>query len=371
MLSAITVSHPPLIARSGRDLRAHDTEVAAIAAVSRLDSMAQGHPLSALGRMLVRLESVASSKIEHLDASATDYARALSGSRANDSATAMVAASTAIVALIESVGPGGRLPVRAILDAHDALMQDDPFESRHRGAFRTMQNWIGGSDHSPRDALYVPPPPAEVANLIDDLLAFVHRDDLPPLTQAAIAHAQFESIHPFTDGNGRIGRALIQVVLRRRGVARDVVVPVASALAADREDYFDRLTRYRDGDAGPIVEGIADAARIAAEACLDLPGVLSALPVEWRAEARPRRGSAADALIDRLPAEPVVSASSIEAALGVSYTAANGAIAALREAGILSPLDERRRDRAFVAHEVLDELTRLETEIRQRAAARS
>ena len=108
-------------------------------------------------------------------------------------------------------------------------MRDDPGESAYAGRLRDMQNWIGGSDHSPRGALYVPPPPETVADYLADLLDYANRDDVPTLVQAAIAHAQFESIHPFTDGNGRIGRALINTVLRRRGATTRVVIPLASA----------------------------------------------------------------------------------------------------------------------------------------------
>jgi Fic family protein len=343
-------------------------EIAALDAIARLDQASAGQTVGALGTMLIRLESVASSKIEHLDADVGDFARALAGSRANDSATAMVAASAAIHDLVSSVVRGGRITTDAILTAHTALMIDDPAERGYAGRFRDVQNWIGGSDHSPRDALFVPPPPELVAPLIDDLLAFAHRDDVPPITQAAIVHAQFESIHPFTDGNGRIGRALIQAVLRRRGIARNVVVPVASALAADRDRYFTLLTAYRAGDPESIVDGIADASFIVADVCLPLPQRLNDLVREWRTLFPFRRGSAADGLLDVLIERPVVTASTVERELGVSYTAANNAVLVLVELGILAPLTDRKRDRAFVATEVMDELSGLERAIGARAS---
>jgi Fic family protein len=317
--------------------------------------------------MLIRLESVASSKIEHIEADVDDYVRALAGSRANESATAMVAASVAIRDLIDSTPIGGTIRRESLLAAHAALMADDPREHDFAGRFRTMQNWIGGSDYSPRDALYVPPPPNTVDTYIDDLLEFANRDDVPAITQAAIVHAQFESIHPFTDGNGRIGRALIQAVLRRRGVARSIVVPIASALVADQLGYFAMLTAYREGDAGAIVDGIASAAGLAAESCSTVPDRLAELRLEWRTVVRARRGSAADGLIDQLTANPVVSVASVESLLGVSYTAANAALLTLTEAGILVPVSDRKRDRVFAATEVMAELESLERLIRARA----
>lgn len=367
-LTEVTVSIPPMIAALPVLRGSTAGEIAALDAIARLDQASAGQTVGALGTMLIRLESVASSKIEHLDADVGDFARALAGSRANDSATAMVAASAAIHDLVSSVVRGGRITTDAILTAHTALMIDDRAERGYAGRFRDVQNWIGGSDHSPRDALFVPPPPELVAPLIDDLLAFAHRDDVPPITQAAIVHAQFESIHPFTDGNGRIGRALIQAVLRRRGIARNVVVPVASALAADRDRYFALLTAYRNGDPTPIVAGIADASFIAADVCLPLPQRLNDLVREWRTLFPFRRGSAADGLLDVLIERPVVTASTVERELGVSYTAANNAVLVLVELGILAPLTDRKRDRAFVASEVMDELSGLQRAIGTRAS---
>ncbi len=372
MLTAIEVSIPPRIAATPTPDLASSTEREAIAAITRLDETnrsAPGAGFGALRHMLIRLESVASSKIEHLDASVEDYARAVAGSRANDSATAMVAASEAVASLVDATSPDRAITVGDLLTAHRALMRDDAHESAEAGSVRQVQNWIGGSDYAPRNALFIPPPPELVAELLDDLLVFAARSDLPPLTQAAVVHAQFESIHPFSDGNGRIGRALIQAVLRHRGLARDTVIPIASALVADQTGYFALLNAYRDGDPEPIVTGISRAATIAAEACLTLPGMLAGLPVGWHSEVRPRAGSAAAGLIELLPAHPVATASSVQSALGVSYNAANGAIATLAEVGILTPLNDRLRDRAFAAHQVLAELTDLERTIRDRVTA--
>ena len=159
----------------------------------------------------------------------------------------------------------GRSPWRTSCALHRTLMADDPPERLYAGKVREMQNSIGGSDHSPRGALYVPPPPRTVDNYLTDLLRFANRGDVNVLAQAAIAHAQFESIHPFTDGNGRIGRALINTILRRRGALRcRVVVPLASALVARRENYFDTLSAYRSGNAGPIIAAFSAASLIAA-----------------------------------------------------------------------------------------------------------
>ncbi|MDP9738069.1 Fic family protein [Curtobacterium sp. 260] len=119
-----------------------------------------------------------------------------------------------------------------------------------------MQNWIGGG-RTPRDADHVPPPPEFVPSLMADLFAFLARDDLHPVAQAAIAHAQFESIHPFTDGNGRTGRALVAAVLRHRGATRTASPPVSSVLVAERARYFQHLTQYREGHVDAWVRDVA------------------------------------------------------------------------------------------------------------------
>lgn len=121
--------------------------------------------------------------------------------------------------------------------------------NRHvAGQVRTVQNWIGGNDYNPCGADFVPPPPEHVHPLLEDLTAAVNREDLPPLVQAALVHAQFETIHPFQDGNGRTGRALVQVVLRRRGIAPRYVPPISVILAAERDAYIAGLGRFRFGD---------------------------------------------------------------------------------------------------------------------------
>lgn len=132
-------------------------------------------------------------------------------------------------------------------------MRDEPGEAPYAGRLRSIENWIGGSNYSPRGARNAPPPPATVPGYMHDLLAFANRDDAPSVVQAAIVHTQFESIHPFTDGNGRIGRAMINTVWRRRGATAHVVVPLASALVARRDHYFDLLDAYHTGDVRPLI----------------------------------------------------------------------------------------------------------------------
>lgn len=365
MLRHVDVSIPPRIAAltftlSASQLTAAESAVIEIATTNA----AAGDRLAALGRFLLRTESVASSKIERISASPTDFARALAGSRANSSAVSMVAATAALQRLVERAGETGRITRDDLLVAHRALMADDPSEAAYAGRLRDMQNWIGGSDHSPRDALFVPPPPDLVEALVDDLLEWMARDDLPIVLQAAIAHAQFESIHPFTDGNGRIGRALVSALLRRRGLARNVVIPLASGILAVREEYFAALTTYRAGDPSAIVDVLTRSAHAAAVESRTSMDELRALPDEWRGLVPGRRSAAVDRIIEALLADPVIAGDRVVEIAGAAPAAAYAAIDRLTDAGVLTEITGRKRDRVWAATDVLGELDELDRRIR-------
>lgn len=334
----------------------------ALVAVAQADTDAEGHS-AALSRFMVRSESIASSKIERVTATATDYARAIAGSKANTSAVSMVAASTALHRLFTTVGERGTFTLADLLDAHQALMEDDPSEKRYAGTIRDMQNWIGGSDFSPRDALHVPPAPARVDGLLGDLVDYLNRDDIPVMVQAAIAHAQFESIHAFTDGNGRIGRALVAAVLRRRGATRNAVVPLASGLLARRDEYFAALGAYRRGDPAPVIDIFARSALAAATCARESLSRLKALPQEWAQEIRPRAGSAAAALIPAFLDHPVMNSAEVERRSGATERRAYDAIDRLAGAGFIVEITGRKRDRVWAASEVLAELDDLDRRI--------
>ncbi len=330
--------------------------------ISKLDAT-HGADLEAFGVLLLRTESVASSKIESVEASLDDYARALHGIRTNASAVSMVAATAALDTMINDVTRHHRIELAVITSAHDVLMRDDPGEAPYAGRLRTVQNWIGGSNYSPRGALYVPPPPAAVPDYMNDLLAFANRDDVPALVQAAIAHAQFESIHPFTDGNGRIGRALINTVLRRRGATTRVVVPLASALVARRDRYFDVLNAYRTGDVRPLVAIFAESSGIAAAESQVTADRLGEIRQEWRTMVNARAGSAASQLLAQLPLRPILSYEDASALVDAPRSSVFAAINRLHDAGVLRPLTDRKRDQVWGASLILDELDDLSIRI--------
>jgi Fic family protein len=241
----------------------------------------------------------------------------------------------------------------------------DPSEAEIAGVLRDRQNWIGGRDDSPQRADFIPPPAAEVPALVDDLCTFLNRTDLPALVQAAIGHAQFETIHPFADGNGRVGRCLIQIVLRRRNTIMRYVPPISVVLAANATSYIAGLVGYREGR---LIEWIAlmiRATELAVERAAELSEWLDQLNAAWRERAnQPRANSAVSRLLALLPGNPVMSIALAEELLGVTGEAARLAVQQLETTGILTPtVLKRRRNRVWEAREVYALLTDWENDL--------
>src|SRR5271167_2011669 len=220
------------------------------AAITRLNTNATALvDTEALARILLRAESVASSRIEGLEIGARRMLRAEALRSMHEPSPDVTAREVlgnidAMVYGVGRTGPGDEITVDLLLEIHRRLLSGTRLEP-YAGSFREVQNWIGGSDYNPCAATFVPPPHEFVADLMADLCDFCNTDDLPAVAQAAIAHAQFETIHPFVDGNGRTGRAIIHLVLRRRGLALRVLPPVSLVLATLARDYVNGLTATR------------------------------------------------------------------------------------------------------------------------------
>ncbi|MCU1524180.1 MAG: hypothetical protein JWO18_1074 [Microbacteriaceae bacterium] len=369
-LTEIVVSIPPRIAELDFAARADQTKSIdeATAAVVRSDALSADQA-GALGGFLIQNESVASSKIERIEARTEDFARALAGAKSNESAVSMVNATKALTEMVESVGASGRIELDQILQAHWLLMKDDPQDGPFAGKIREVQNWILGSDWSPRDAVHIPPPPELVPALLEDLVHYANRDDVPVVVQAAAVHAQFESIHPFTDGNGRIGRGLINAVLRRRGTTTVTVVPVASALLAERQRYFDLVNNYRLGYLGAFVDDLAHAALIAAEESKASADRLRTMPADWAARSKWRANSAGAALLAALPANPVLTSEIAEELAGSNPASTYAALDRLDRDGVIHEITGRQKNKVWVASDVMDELDDLSKRIGDRVLA--
>ena len=338
--------------------------------------------LEGLARFLLRAESVASSRIEGLQVGArrllaAEQAIADGSDAADRTAVEILANIDAMDSAVEIGAAPGPVTIDDLLAIHRTLMAQSPTPELG-GAVRQEQNWIGGSSYSPCSAAFIPPPPEDVPRLLDDLLAYVNGDDHAPLVQAAIAHAEFETIHPFADGNGRAGRALIHVVLRRRGLTPSFVPPISLVLATWTTDYIEGLTAFRpadlpDADAPTLGRQRSDAAQrwirtFAAatnRACADARRYseqIDQLDADWRRRLRKvRKGSSVELLLEHLPGVPLLTSVSAAALIGRSTAKTNDAIARLVDAGVLRQRNlGRQRSRVFEAPEVIEMFTRLE-----------
>ena len=335
--------------------------------------------LAGIARFLLRSEAIASSRIEGITPSAQQVALAELGQsesvRGISEQAQLVANNMTIVREATTrLAEAPALTVADIVALHRSLLPDMP---RHHG-LRTVQNWIGSSNWTPIGAAYVPPAPERVPQLMEDLVGYLNGAAHSPLVQAAVVHAQFETIHPFTDGNGRVGRALIHTVLARRGLTDRAVLPISLVLATLRDGYVAGLTAFRhasprggedaDRATNAWLTTFVHASAIAVEQSEDLVREIAALRRDWadrlatyRAGAglrpTPRADSAVARLLAQLPEAPVLTATTLARILGVSFPAANAALDELRGAGILAARSIERGATAYIAREVLDLVT--------------
>jgi Fic family protein len=332
----------------------------------------------ALARILLRAEAVASSGIEGLVIGArrllhAEVVRSPPETTSDVTAHEVLNNIDAMVLAVDRVHRGDSITVDLLLDVHRRLLAGTRLE-QFGGEFREEQNWIGGSDYNPCSAAFVPPPHELVSDLMADLCAFSNDDAIPAVAQAAIAHAQFETIHPFVDGNGRTGRALIHMILRRRGLAERALPPISVVLATMARSYVDGLTAYRHlgSPTSPrAIEGLnvwigrfAAASTRSVDDAMSYETTVAELESSWRARLTPiRANSATDRILRVLPGAPVLTTDSAAKLLGRTFKPANEAIGRLVGAGILRQVTVGKRNRAYEAPEVIAAFTALERQL--------
>jgi Fic family protein len=318
--------------------------------LSRFDAEA-GTIAAPFASILLRSESASSSEVENLTSSAKQVALAEIGESGSGNARMVVANVRAMTA---AIAMSDNLDESAILAMQDALLRDSAPE--YVGHWRDQQVWIGGGSISPHAALFVPPHHSRVPALMADVVAFARRTDVPVLAQAAIAHAQFETIHPFPDGNGRTGRALLQGMLRHGRLTRNITVPVSAGLLRDTDAYFGALTKYRAGDANSIVAAVAEACFAAVKNGRALVDDIQDAEKSWDVRVIARSDSSVHRVEKYLLRQPVVNTKTVAAELGISDVAAQSAIDRLVEASVLTQMSVGNRNRIWQAPEILDAL---------------
>lgn len=332
--------------------------------------------VSGLARFLLRAESVGSSKIEGLTLSTRRLAKAeaavsLGASPGDSTASEVLGNIEAMESALRLAEKPSRVEISDLCDIHKILM-DRSLKPEWGGVIRETQNWVGGNDFNPIGASFVPPPPGEVTGLLGDLVEYLDTDHHSPLVQAAVAHAQFETIHPFADGNGRIGRALIHIVLARRGMTGAFIPPVSLILATWTEGYINGLTDFRfEGapDSLDRAEGASQWIKFFSlamnRACADIriyADRVAALEESWRSKVGILRSdSSANLLLEVLAGTPIITVERASGLTGRSRRATEQAVNQLNEAGVLQQVNiGRQRYRVFEAVGVFDVFTGLE-----------
>ena len=374
---------------SGASLRlSADAEALAMKAEDRVRRISASPDMTAVARFLLRSEAIASSRIEGIAPSAHKVALAELGQSEevkglSEQARAVAHNVTAVKDATEHLAAAPTVTINGLLALHRSLLPDSP---EHHG-IREAQNWLGGSSYRPLEADFIPPPPELVPALLDDLMTYLNSAAHAPLIQAALVHAQFETIHPFTDGNGRMGRALIHTVLARRGLLSSAVLPTSLILATLSDRYVESLSLFRginpvenagrasgeepislDRDREAWIVFFLEASILACDQAEQIAAELADVRADWdesiqRWAAREnanhplRADSAASRILSGLPGTPVLTIQTASRIYGVSRTAASRGLETLRSAGILTTESIGVNRRAYTARSVLDTIT--------------
>ena len=342
----------------GLDAREVRTTEQAAAAVRAADRSVP-NAWEALSRLLLRHEGVASSGIEGLR---EPLMSVLIAERTGAGGAAGWVADNLAVIDAALAGAHEPLSVEVLHGWHVRLMRNSNLDPELIGAFRPRVGWVGGS--SPLTATYVPPPPSEIAGLMDDLIGFANeRTDVDPISHAAILHAQFEAIHPYGDGNGRLGRILITRTLRRAGLTRHSTVPISVAIARDTGGYLSGLHLFEQGKTGPWIAWFAGVAQHGAAITEQLADRTRHIIDTWQDRLSGLRAdSAAWALVPLLVAHPLQSAPDTAALLHISRPAARTALRSLADRGILTAVEAPtpgvgRNRNWYAAYDLIDTWT--------------
>ncbi|MBI2462223.1 MAG: Fic family protein [Candidatus Rokubacteria bacterium] len=321
-------------------------------------------------RPFVRREAVLSSRIEGTQATLGELLAAEAGAAVERSPADLREVANYVVALEHGIKRLRKLPLslRLMKELHEKLMAGVRGDYATPGGFRRSQNWIGPPGCTLANAVYVPPPPTELMACLGAWEKFLHDRSLPPLVQIALAHYQFEAIHPFLDGNGRVGRLLITLFLVEREILPTPLLYLGAFFEATRRDYYERLRDVTEHGAWSdwlqyFLNGVARQS----EDALSRAERINRHLAEWRVAVAGASSKAPPALVDQLAANPFLTVKGAAKRLGVAFTTAQRAVARLEQLGIVVEVSRAKRDRVYCAKAILDileepaRLTSLET----------
>jgi Fic family protein len=309
-----------------------------------------------LVRPFVAREAVLSSRIEGTQATLGELLAAEAGAAVERSPADLREVANYVTALEHGIHRLKQLPLstRLIREIHDKLTRGVRGNTATPGEFRRSQNWIGRPGSTLATASYIPPPPEALGACMGDLEKFLHNQSLPPLAQIALAHYQFEAIHPFLDGNGRVGRLLITLFLVERAILPTPLLYLSAFFEATRQDYYSALRAVSEGAAWEgwlryVLNGMARQSEDASRRAERINETLAA----WRMQVAGSASKVSAVLVERLAANPYVTVKKMSQELGVAFTTAQRAVEKLQKLSIVVQTSEGKRDRVYCATALL------------------
>ena len=311
-------------------------------------------------RPFTRKEAVLSSRIEGTQTSLRELLATEAGAVVNQSPADLQEVGNYVTALEYGLRRLDSLPLslRFMCELHERLMRGVRGDSAKPGEFRRVQNWIGGPGSTLRNAVYVPPPPSELGSCLADLERYLHDESLPPLVHAALVHSQFEAIHPFVDGNGRVGRLLITFLLVQRGLPlSSLFLHLSAHFERERSQYYARLLGITERGEWQLwldyfLIGVASQADDAMARMRRIESLLSG----WKLELARERSQVPERALDLFSENPFWTVGALAERLGVPYTTAQRAFNRLETLGAVSLDSGERRNRVYCARAILDVL---------------
>jgi Fic family protein len=309
-----------------------------------------------LMRPFVRREAVLSSKIEGTQATLGELLASEAGAVVERSPEDLREVGNYVVALEHGISLLRELPlcVRLVRELHEKLMEGARGQHAAPGLFRTTQNWIGKPGSTLATATFIPPPPGEVEPCLAAWERFLHESDLPPLVTIALAHYQFEAIHPFLDGNGRVGRLLITLFLIERKILPTPLLYLSAFFEAARRDYYESLRGVSDRGAWLdwLEYFLLGVARMSEDA-LNRATRINDLLADWRSKMAGQSTNTPLRMVDLLAANPFLTITSAARQLHLAFTTAQRAIERLERNGIVQQVSDAKRDRVYCAQALL------------------
>jgi Fic family protein len=310
-------------------------------------------------RPFVRREAVLSSRIEGTQATLGELLAAEAGAVVDRSPADLREVANYVTALEYGIRRLGQLPLslRLVRELHEQLMKGVRGDTATPGTFRRSQNWIGPAGCTLATAAYVPPPAALLMSCLGPWEKFLHHTSLPPLVHIALMHSQFEAIHPFLDGNGRVGRLLITLALIERQVLPAPLLYLSAFFEATRDQYYARLLAVTQaGKWEEWLEYFLTGVALQADDALARIQRIDALLARWRNQLATAPSKLPDRVVELLAENPYCTVNALAKRLGVAFTTAQRAIDRLESAGVLARASDARRNRLYCARAILDVL---------------